>query len=385
MVGHFVAGFALCLFLHQHSENGLLQGTDEVRYVQFGRGLAQNWRDGNFMSYASIKTGDPNSGFYHVLASLDYLGISHPLVLRVVNVSVAFMAILLWWYALAKNKEKDSVRRFYLILLLLCPSMLFMSSWIIKEAWLYMFSGLVAVSIASLARSSVLLDQWKPLGLLIASLLLIAGFRGYEAIIIGLAFIIFVFFWKSWWKALLLLSIGTGIGMLFNYDNIVRFAFVITGLNLHETSLFDFNHDHYANALRYYESYISENRAGAAAIDASVTWLGRLWLFFSFPLPWQAQSILQKLVVPEVLAFLVLLPSMVYGMYLKLSRRDMFAIFVLVWFLLMSTLYITVNANLGTMYRHKASLMFIMLYFAAVGVVEIFERYKLRENSVRIC
>lgn len=381
IIGHFLVGLALSFIMHKHSENGVLEGTDEVRNVYVSRDLEHSWQNGDFISYASIKSGDPHPGYYYVLATLSYVGITHPLIWRILNVCIAFVAILLWGYALEKNGEREKVKHLYLALLLLCTSMLFMSSWIIREAWLYMFSGLLAVNVVSLTNSSVLIGQWKALGGILVSLVLVGFFRGYEAVIVGLVTILLVIFRVSWKKALLLSCGIISICLMLNFESLAHYVEVVSGLNLHTQSLLDFNYGHYQHIFAFYESFLAGNRFGSSVIDPSTGWFHKVWLFLSFPLPWQAQSPLQKLAIPETLIFLALLPGMLYGIYLKVSQRDTFAIFVLAWFLSMAVFYISVNVNLGTMYRHKASLMFMMLYFVAVGVTALYERFQLSRRS----
>lgn len=385
VIGHFLVGLALSFIIHEHSKNGVLEGTDEVRYVYVSRDLAHSWRNGDFMSYASMKFGDPHPGYYYVLAALDYTGINHPLAWRMINICIAFIAILLWGYALEKNGESEKVQHLYLALLLLSTSMLFMSSWIIREAWLYMFSGFVSVNIVSLTRSSTLMRQWKALGGVLLALVLIGFFRGYEAVIVGVVAIMFVFSRTNWKKAFLLSCTTICIGLMLNYPSVVQYVYVITGLNLHDKSLLDFTYANYEHIFQFYQNFLNENRFGNSVIDPSAGWFHKVWLFFSFPLPWQAQSPLQKLAIPETLVFLALLPGMLYGIYLKMVQRDTFAIFVLAWFLSMAVFYISVNVNLGTMYRHKASLMFMMLYFVAVGVTALYERFQLSRRSGTSC
>ena len=132
-------------------------------------------------------------------------------------------------------------------------------------------------------------------------------------------------------------------------------------------------HADWSNPLKFLQIFYEGNSTGGSAIPLDTHWFAKVWLFLSFPLPWQATSVFQKIVVPEVVVTLLLLPLALHGMWLKCAQKHTFGIFLLAWLVVMSLFYIVLSANLGTLFRHKITLMFIYNYFVAVGFASVFQ------------
>lgn len=126
----------------------------------------------------------------------------------------------------------------------------------------------------------------------------------------------------------------------------------------------------------YVADLIGDLALQGSVIPLDAPWYSRLWLFFTFPLPWQARTVFQALAVPEVILTLVLFPVAAYGVGLRLAARDKITALFLVVGAPFLCLFLYTLSNLGTIYRMKSGLAMYFLYFTAAGLDAVWRRWR---------
>ncbi|OGS93678.1 MAG: hypothetical protein A3K04_03300 [Gallionellales bacterium RBG_16_56_9] len=384
IVLHFAVGFAAWWYLR--GRGGVLEGSDEVRYLWASQALADFWRQGLWPHWSSWYASDANFGYYHLLGIINLAGISGSGLPRMLNVVLGLTAILLWWRALAINGEGRAVQRLFIALAIFVPSVMLMTSLVLKEAMIY---ALIAAHMALVARC-LATGARTPMNLfgLCAVLLVLSYFRSYIALLLwGLATPFMA--WRLGFRTAAIYCLAAAAAMVVLNPYLLNLlARFLIGENLYvrvldwllgEGPLIVTSAA--ISGAELFALVTTENSVGGSAIDPATPLYIKLWLFVTFPLPWQARSALQWFAVPEVLAFLCLLPVAVHGFYVKLKARDVLALYVAAYILVSLAIYLVYATNLGTLYRYKALLMFPFAYFIAVGLEQIWLRTRSGSTS----
>jgi len=104
--------------------------------------------------------------------------------------------------------------------------------------------------------------------------------------------------------------------------------------------------------------------------------------FFLFaPFPWAVSGVLQTLTLPEVLIWYALTPFTVLGFVKATDRGRRTILVVAAVLLLVVASYALVEGNFGTAYRHRAQVMPLFFLFTALGIVEVWKRWRARRKA----
>lgn len=373
---------AVAVWWHLRQYEGVLPASDESYNLGNAERLVTEWRQGRAPDWDEITTSETNPGYYYLLAGARWAGIEHLLGLRLINVLAGLIAIWLWRRAMLANGEPPATMRLFVVAALLIPSLALWSTLLLKEAVVY---ALVAAHVLVLARviaaSRVAV---RDIVFYAATLLALSYFRNYASLLLlGLSAVIIARA-KGPATALAFAACAAVTLLLFNPYLLMLVGYKLWGEAV-RIRFFDWiagNAELITGGPKsgsFGPPIAVTNREtgiGGSAIAPGVPLWEKLWLFLSFPLPWQAQSALQRLAAPEVVLFLLALPVAIAGAIVKLRQRDLFAIYIVTLSVAFAAMYIVMINNLGTLYRIKSSLMFAYVYFAAIGAHAI--RLRLR-------
>lgn len=373
---------AVAVWWHLRQYEGVLPASDESYNLGNAERLVTEWRQGRAPDWDEITTSETNPGYYYLLAGARWAGIEHLLGLRLINVLAGLAAIWLWSRAMRANGEPPAAARCFVVVTLLVPSLALWSTLLLKEAVVY---ALVAAHVLVLARViAAPRVAARDIVFYAATLLVLSYFRNYASLLLlGLSAVIIARA-KGLATALAFAACAAVTLLLFNPYLLMLVGYKLWGEAV-RIRFFDWiagNAELITGGPKsgsFGPPIAVTNRetgVGGSAIAPGVPLWEKLWLFLSFPLPWQAQSALQRLASPEVVLFLLALPVAIAGAIVKLRQRDLFAIYIVTLSVAIAAMYIVMINNLGTLYRIKSSLMFAYVYFAAIGAHAI--RLKLR-------
>ena len=364
---------AVAVWWHLQQYEGVLPASDESYNLGNADRLVTEWRQGRAPNWDEITTSETNPGYYYLLAGARWAGIEHLLGLRLINVLAGLAAIWLWRRAMLANGEPPAAARWFAVAALLIPSLALWSTLLLKEAVVY---ALVAAHVLVLARViAASRVSARDIVFYAATLLALSYFRNYASLLLlGLSAVIIA---RAKGPAIALAFAACAVVTLLLFN---PYVLMLVGYKLWGEAV----------RIRFFDWIAGnaelitggpksgsfgppiavtnrETGIGGSAIAPGVPLWEKLWLFLSFPLPWQAKSALQRLASPEVALFLLALPVAIAGVIVKLRQRDLFAIYVAALSVAVAAMYIVMINNLGTLYRIKSSLMFAYVYFAAIG------------------
>jgi len=102
-----------------------------------------------------------------------------------------------------------------------------------------------------------------------------------------------------------------------------------------------------------------------------------LTYFLFAPFPWRTEGLLQKITIPETILWYTIFPFILYGIYIyRVKWREFFAIIFFVTITLSA--YSLLDSNIGTAYRHKATILPFLFVFAGAGISKFMENKKRR-------
>ena len=107
--------------------------------------------------------------------------------------------------------------------------------------------------------------------------------------------------------------------------------------------------------------------------------LGFTYLMLA-PFPWQAVNLRQAITIPEVLAWWIMLPFLIMGLWYSIKHRLRNAFPILIFSLLLTIAYSVFQGNVGTAYRQRTQIQVFLFIFIAVG----FTLYKENGENKRI-
>jgi len=97
--------------------------------------------------------------------------------------------------------------------------------------------------------------------------------------------------------------------------------------------------------------------------------LGLAYTWFA-PFPWQAGSLKQIMAIPETLLFYFLLPSTISGFRYIIKNRWRESSPIIIFIAGISVLLALAEGNVGTLFRHRAIIMYFILIFTSFGVIQ---------------
>ena len=105
---HLIVAVGVTLYIQKQSPDGILKNSDETAYITYGHKVSQNWKTDIRSGYSDLGRGDPHTGYYYIIAALDYVGVSNPVILRTLNVAVGLIGIGLWGLAISFYKSSPA-------------------------------------------------------------------------------------------------------------------------------------------------------------------------------------------------------------------------------------------------------------------------------------
>ena len=345
--------------------DGLLPNSDEISNYHVGEKISHALHAGTSVSAPNIYLSDPHIGYYHIIGWLIYLFDIAPLGLRLLNVVIGVIPFMVFLILCREANLGQRAEKIFFTLAVLTPSIIFWNAMILKETSIYVLTSLVVLA----GGRMVLHERVAVVDLLLYTipLLALSVLRSYTALLLlsAVASSCLLLAKDRRGSALVVLT-AVFCTTVFNPD-VWRFVLPILGYassSLIATPLGAEGHTGRA----FIDDIVSHLAIQGTVIPSDALWLSRLWLFFTFPLPWQVQTAFQAFAVPEIVLTLLLIPVAAYGVWLRVAARDKVAALFVVVGALFLCLYLYTLSNLGAIYRMKSGLAMYFLYFTAAGV-----------------
>lgn len=348
---HLGMAVSVDLWLSKGQGPALLQDSDEVTYYTIGRKIATAVAQGMPTGVAFEEVGDTHRGYYYLMGALLYGGAT-PLQVRLMNAGLGTLAPILFLCAMRVAGFDLAEQRIFFGLLMFWPSAVFWTSLIIKEAWVYATTACVWLGVIRIMMCR-------------------GAFVG-NVIGLALAFLGLSFF-RSY-AALILLFVVTVVGACYPRSRarmILAGSFALVVVTVINPDVFELFLRALGYRVEFADGYLADiqrgSSGGGSAIPPDIPLFVKMWLFATFPLPWQATSLFQKMAVPEVFLWLVLAPVAMHGLWVQLRAKNPVAFQMAAVVVAFLVLYAYLINNLGTIFRIKSGLAVYFVYFAAVG------------------
>ena len=372
---------AVAVWLIARKTGGLLPNSDEAYIVSKANVIVSAWLEDRMLQWRDVSVAETNPGFYYLVAVVRRFVTEDLLALRMLNAGLGLAALAVWHAVLRTSNAPRAAAMAFVLIAVWVPSPALWSALILKEAAMYLLLGLHVLAVARLLQDPSI--RWVDVALYAASILLLSVLRNYVAFV-ALALSAGVLLYAvGLRRALLAFLVALAATLLLNPYALTLFAYKFAGgwASLHvvdwmlgQSELLALGPPRTATGDWTVEGINAGTSTGGAALPPGTpVWL-KAWLFLSFPLPWQATSLLQKVASPEAVLILLSLPVVVIGAALKLRQRDPLAIYVLVLMFALAAIYVTFVNNLGTLYRIKSSLLLPALYFGVPGAFWVANR-----------
>lgn len=383
VVVHLLAAVAIWALLRK--SGGLLPNSDEAFIVSKADLIVRGWLEGRVVQWRDITYSETNPGFYYLVALVRRFLTEELLALRLVNAGLGLAALSIWYAILRVGGETRAVAAAFLLAAVWIPSPVLWCSLIIKEAAMYALVGLHVLAVARLLRRPG--SNWADVALYVLSIVLLSCFRNYIAMIALALSAPVLWFSRGARHGLLVPLAAFAAAVMLNPYALTLFAYKATGgwVSVHvidwllgHSELLVTGPPGTATGAWTVESISEGTSTGAAAIAAGTPIWMKAWLFVSYPMPWQATSLLQKVASPEAVLILLSLPLVAIGIALKLRQRDPLAVYILLLMGALAVTYVTYVNNLGTLYRIKSSLLLPALFFGIHGAIWLAARWQRR-------
>lgn len=365
---------AVAVWLLARKTGGLLPNSDEAYIVSKAGAIVAGWLEGRVVQWRDISVAETNPGYYYLVALVRRFLTDELLALRLMNSGLGLAAIATWYAVLRRAGDARSAGIAFLVVAVWIPSPALWSALILKEAAMYLLVALHVLAVTRLMRGTV--TQWTDLALYAATILLLSAFRNYVAFVALALSVPLLCYVRGAWSGVLAFLLALGATLLLNPYALTLFAYKATGgwISVHavdwflgQSELLAMGPPRTGSGDWTVEAISAGTSTGAAAIPPGTPVWVKAWLFLSFPLPWQASSLLQAVASPEAVLILLSLPVVVAGMVLRLRQRDPVAFYVVLLMAALAAIYVTFVNNQGTLYRIKSSLLLPALYFAIPG------------------
>jgi len=376
---------ALVVWVLLRKSGGFLPNSDEAFIVSKADIIVRGWLEGRLVQWRDITFSETNSGFYYLVALVRRYLTEELLALRLMNAGLGLAALSLWYAILRVGGETRAVAASFLLVAIWIPSPVLWCSLIIKEAVMYALLGLHVLAVARLLRCPGF--SWADVALYALSILLLSCFRNYVALIALALSAPVLWFARGARHGFLAPLVAFAAAVLLNPYALTLFAYKATGgwVSVHVVDwllgypeLLVMGPPGTATGSWTVASISEGTSTGVTAIAIGTPIWVKAWLFVSYPLPWQATSLLQAVASPEAVLILLSLPLVAIGIALKLRQRDPLAIYILLLMGALAVIYVTYVNNLGTLYRIKSSLLLPALFFAIHGAIWLAARLPRR-------
>lgn len=345
-------------------------GPDAAQYHARAVAITESWR--GIRSLPVIAPG--KEGFYYLLAGLYSVFGPEKIVGLIVNAALGAALVPL---------VSDTTRRLFGIeaarrvppLALLLPSLLLWPSQLLREAGILFFLA-VAANCGTRLR-----ERTTPLTIvfLILSVTLLFTFRGYIALVVGLALIAGVVVSRR--------EAVAGVGVGISISAVLAFAVFTLGVGYSgykatvETDLAT------ANEIRS----SSTEAASGFDPDADVSTARRAVTYLPIgllrvglgPFPWEVRSVRQLPALADALSIWILSPALIAGLRVARDRRARsFAVLLLPGSAVAVTVALVVG-NFGTIVRSRTQVLVLILPFFAAGLAKRSLRRRAGPAAVR--
>lgn len=379
---------AVAVWLLARKSGGLLPNSDEAYIVAKAGAIVAGWLEGRLVQWRDISVAETNPGYYYLVALVRRFLTEELLALRLMNSALGLAAIAVWYAVLRRAGDARGAAIAFVAVAVWIPSPALWSALILKEGAMYLLVALHVLSVARLLRAEA--ARWPDLLLYALTILLLSGLRNYVAFVALALSVPLLCYARGVRCGLLAFLLALGATLLLNPYALTLFAYKATGgwISVHaldwllgHSELLAMGPPRTGSGDWTVEAISAGTSTGAAAImPGTPIWI-KTWLFLSFPLPWQASSLLQAVASPEAVLILLSLPVVAVGMALRLRQRDPLALYILLLMAALAAIYLTFVNNLGTFYRIKSSLLLPVLYFAIPGAAWLAGRVSRRRAS----
>lgn len=350
---HFVFGFVVTNA--GGIVSSLLKAPDSFTYNFEAVRILQHWRRG--FPLPALPGG--KEGFYYLLAGLYWLLGIHSVAPLVVNAALSAALVPLVTDTTRRLFGAGAAARVSPVLVLL-PSLMLWPSQVIKEAPILF---LVAVAANGAARVTER-PRAGPLLAMAASLALLLTMRGYVALVVAGGLVAGV----AVGRQKLLGGVGAGLGAASLLVVIVSFGVGYSGYNAAVST--DLQQAQFVRR----DLALTASSGFDAQVDIStsrqaITYLPRgLVTFLVGPFPWQIRGVRQLPVVPDVMLWWWLLPSLWRGVRTGSRSIGRKVLVLLLPALTTSCLLSLAVGNFGTLVRERMQVVILVLPFIAYGL-----------------
>lgn len=351
-VVHLVLGLVIA-----HSELLVRSlGPDAFTYDSLARDIVRHWTSD--FPLPDVPSG--KDGFYYLLAALYWLFGSHPAAGIAVNATLAAALVPLLTDT-TRRLFSPRAARYAGALALLTPGILLWTSQLLKEAP-------VLFLLALAANCAVRLSERISVGaatVLAGVTALLFTFRGWVGVMAAGGVIIGLVFGRRQ----LLSGLGTGV----TAAAMISLLVVVTGLGYsgYQTAV---GSDLQEASVVRRDLATSASTGFHADADIStparaLSYLPRgLVTLLLGPFPWQMRGGRQLLVLPDVVAWWALLPSLVRGLWAGARRRGRQILVLLMPALTTCVLLALAIGNFGTLVRERMQVFVLLVPFLCLGL-----------------
>lgn len=353
--------------------DGLLPNSDEIGNYHVGERISHALHAGMSVAAPDVALSDPHIGYYHIIGWLIYLFDITPLGLRLLNAVIGVIPSMVFLILCREANLGQRAEKIFFTLAVLTPSIIFWNALVLKETSIYVLTSLVVLA----GGRMVLHERVTVVDLLLCNipLLALSVFRSYAALLLLSAVAsICLLLAKDRLDSALVALTAVFCMTVFNPD-VWKFVMPVLGYispSLVPTLLGGGGYTGEA----FVADIVGSLAVQGTVIPSDASRLSRFWLLFTFPLPWQVQTVFQAFAVPEIVLTLLLFPVTAYGVWLRVAARDKVAALFVVVGALFLCLYLYALSNLGTIYRMKSGLAMYFLYFTAAGLDTAWRKWR---------
>ncbi len=284
--------------------------------------------------------------------------------------SIAGSIAALFIYFIAKRLFSKNVARISALFVFFWPSFILWSTQNLKESMIMMLAGMLLASIVYMRRYFNLVFLIS--SFLSAGLLYAVSMPFFVIVVctvlLSLAFLYMDYFFKNRFVTLAaVFFLLAALGFYFKGSVVSLLSTKDTyGISTFK-SIFDFIGFHHAVRAEGSLQFLAGFDISSPGRLLLYTPLGLLFVLFS-PFPWQLGSVAQIMAFPETILYYFMLPVSVKGLIFAYKKRFnssamlFFVIVAIVAFLAV------LEANSGTMFRHRSIAFYFLFVFTAVGL-----------------
>lgn len=361
-IAFLLRGLLLIAFWATDAIFTLRLSPDSERYHRFGLVIMQEMERGYFNPAAWI-----DDAWFQFTGLVYFIFGPHPFLIQLLNVTLSsFTCVVVFLLALQVSRSSQ-VARISALAVAVFPSFIYWSSLMLKDP-----AAIFAVSVMVLATVRIRQSfELRWLLALLAALLVMLGIRDYMFFAsVGMIAVSMVFF-----TPYTVPRAGSWLGLATLCFGPMALGFGPFGITYFASSMYfdlDYiNHirvamgDHGSGALFDHDNVATWGSGGITS-DVLAFLKGVLFFFVTLN-PANIGSVRQLMALPEVLLLLLLLPSLVRGLYwLWLDRRS--SLPLLVFAIGVMVILVSATTNIGALFRWRMQVMPLFVVAIAIGL-----------------